>query len=379
MSNFEGIVSAKIRGFQSHEETTISFHPNLNCIIGATDSGKSSILRALRLVIENKPSGNSFIRNGFDTASVEVSFSDTSISRNKGATNNYVIDGEVLKAFGQTVPDTVANKLRIDPDLSIQKQSSPYFLLGNTESERAKLVDSFCDISLASLSVANARRNALRADKQADSLRVSLTPLKAKQGALNTFAENKELVARIERGATKLDTVSKTVTSLTELQARYQKSNAAYNLIAGIGDFDVSIITSLVVEYQQVIQTITKLQEFARKLAIAIPEFRMDDSITDNVTTYRDTVTTITKLSGYITTLGKVIPSFDVDTDEVTTMVTKFKLMRTTLDELVDKQCKAANCTLTITEKQNTLSDVEAKLAAIPNCPLCGSTLCNHS
>jgi DNA repair exonuclease SbcCD ATPase subunit len=285
MSNFEGIVSAKIRGFQSHEETTISFHPNLNCIIGATDSGKSSILRALRLVIENKPSGNSFIRNGFDTASVEVSFSDTTVSRNKGATNSYVIDGEVLKAFGQSVPDTVANKLRIDPDLSIQKQSSPYFLLGNTESERAKLVDSFCDISLASLSVANARRNALRADKQADSLRVSLTPLKAKQGALNTFAENKELVDRIERGATKLDTVSKTVTSLTELQARYQKSNATYNLIAGIGDFDVSAITLLVAEYQQVIQTITKLQEFSRKLAIAIPEFRMDDSIADDVTT----------------------------------------------------------------------------------------------
>ena len=47
------ILKVEIKDFQSHKNTNIEFSEGFNCIIGRSDSGKSAILRALRLVICN--------------------------------------------------------------------------------------------------------------------------------------------------------------------------------------------------------------------------------------------------------------------------------------------------------------------------------------
>lgn len=373
--------SAKIRGFQSHEETQVFFSPNLTCIIGATDSGKSALLRAPRLVIENKPSGNEFIRNGFDTTDVALEFDDTVVSRTKGTTNSYTVDGETLKAFGQSVPDTASAKMRIDPTLCIQRQSSPYFLLGNTEAERAKLVDSFCDISIASLSVAKARTNALRADKQADTLRKSLAPLKAKQTALNAFCENKPLVSRIEAGVSKLETAEKGITKLTELITRRNKTNG-FTLVDGIDNTiteSVTVISALVLEYKHIIETITKLVDFSKKLSFAIPEYSIDFSdIVADIGTLNATDIAISKISCWIKILSKPIPSFDVDLEPT-------KLLITELTTLVDNHLKMCRMVAKVNELAKgevanaiSLTKIESELKAFPNCPLCGSELCDN-
>ena len=66
------IKKIQIQNFQSHKETTLKLDPGVNIIVGTTDSGKTSILRALRWVIWNRPSGDDFRSWWGGNTSVEV-------------------------------------------------------------------------------------------------------------------------------------------------------------------------------------------------------------------------------------------------------------------------------------------------------------------
>lgn len=378
------INTLKLRGFQSHETTEVSFHPNLTCIIGATDSGKSSLLRGPRLVFENKPAGNEFIRNGYDTTDVDIEFDDTVVSRTKGKVNSYTVDGEVLKAFGQSVPDTANNKMRIDAGLCIQRQSSPYFLLGNTPSERARLVDGFCDISIASLSAANARKQALRADRQADTLRETLAPQKARQAALKEFETNRPLVERIEKGVAKLASVVKTCERLDELSVRLCSTTTAIASVDGMDiaiDDSVTQLESLLSEYKQVVDVERALSNFHKKMLLVVPTLDVDVSSVDQLyRQYTDTRSAIAHLNKAIATLSVPIPVVDIDFASAQMYINDYGNASATIGALQEFLKKYDYIQETLVDKKQALLDIDTELAKIPNCPLCGSELCNdHS
>jgi exonuclease SbcC len=51
------IQSIVLRNFQAHKNTEISLDKGITAIVGSSDSGKTSILRAFYWVLQNKPSG----------------------------------------------------------------------------------------------------------------------------------------------------------------------------------------------------------------------------------------------------------------------------------------------------------------------------------
>lgn len=66
------IKSVELKNFQSHEDTRVEFSDGFNIILGESRQGKTSIMRAIRWVLENKPTGNAMIRNGADSAFVTL-------------------------------------------------------------------------------------------------------------------------------------------------------------------------------------------------------------------------------------------------------------------------------------------------------------------
>ncbi len=108
------IKSIYIEDFQSHEKTKIELPgPGQLCVIvGPTDSGKTAIVRALRLLCYNAPQGSDYIRVGRDRATVALEMSDgTKVARerSRGSINRYRVTkpGEsptVLEGFGVSVP-----------------------------------------------------------------------------------------------------------------------------------------------------------------------------------------------------------------------------------------------------------------------------------
>ena len=109
------LTNLKIENFQSHKSTNLCFDKGVNAIIGKSDNGKTAAMRALYWVIKNKPNGKSFIRHGKTTAKVELKVNGNSIVRMKNdKENQYILNGEILKAFGQDVPEEITELTRVD-------------------------------------------------------------------------------------------------------------------------------------------------------------------------------------------------------------------------------------------------------------------------
>ena len=99
----------KLENFQSHLNTVITIAPNgnLSVITGSSDSGKTALLRALKWVFFNTPSGDDFVRAGATFARVTVEFASGDVVvrwRSTGSINRYIVNGETYEGFGGNVP-----------------------------------------------------------------------------------------------------------------------------------------------------------------------------------------------------------------------------------------------------------------------------------
>lgn len=101
-----------IKNFQSHKDSHLDFHPGVDVIVGPSDSGKTAIIRALRWLVWNRPTGDA-VRSwwGGDTE-VSMSLPTSSISRIKGKENQYTLNGLVFKAIGTDVPEEISKELK---------------------------------------------------------------------------------------------------------------------------------------------------------------------------------------------------------------------------------------------------------------------------
>lgn len=146
-----------LKNYQAHKNTVVQFINGDNAIIGASDSGKTALKRAVECVLYNDHSGVDYIKEGEDAYSVYVLFSDgTKITRERGKKriNRYIIEkGEdklVLENFGKNVPEEVtqAHKMykvkigkKMDSLFSAKQLDGPFFLQ-NTPEERGAIISS---------------------------------------------------------------------------------------------------------------------------------------------------------------------------------------------------------------------------------------------
>jgi DNA repair protein SbcC/Rad50 len=141
-----------IENFQSHRLTSIELDPGVNVITGTSDSGKSSIIRALRWVLTNRPTGMGFLSwqaGGDEPVKTKISFADGStISRIKSSKeNSYAVNGKLLDTIGTDLPEEVREALSMSVD-NIQSQQDRYFLLQESPKEVARKLNELVGIDL---------------------------------------------------------------------------------------------------------------------------------------------------------------------------------------------------------------------------------------
>lgn len=126
-----------IRNFQSHELTKLKLHPGVNVITGATDSGKTAIVRALRLGIHNRPGGESFRSNWGGDTSVDIKLNEGSkVTRIKSKENIYILDKKKFTAFKTNVPEEINKALNMS-EINLQNQHDAPFLFSKSPGEVA--------------------------------------------------------------------------------------------------------------------------------------------------------------------------------------------------------------------------------------------------
>jgi len=121
------IESITLRDFQIHRLLKIRFDERVSFLIGESDKGKSSVMRAIEWVCTNQPSGQSFIRKGASKTSVSLRVDGRTIRRVKGkGINSYFLDKREFKAFGSRVPEEILSLLRTST-YNFQGQMDPHF------------------------------------------------------------------------------------------------------------------------------------------------------------------------------------------------------------------------------------------------------------
>lgn len=117
----------RIINFQKHEKIRIVFDP-ITTITGDTDTGKSSILRALRWLCLNQPQGKAFIRNGEKESKVSAKIEGKIASRIRGSSNEYKLCGKTYKSFSGNVPDELEDFFRLSEDNFLDQHDSAFWL-----------------------------------------------------------------------------------------------------------------------------------------------------------------------------------------------------------------------------------------------------------
>ena len=144
-----------LENFQAFEKGEFNLSPNLNILIGVSNVGKSSVARALSLVLFNQWD-KSWCRFGAKFCRVTIT-TNTGIVviREKGEKiNRYILHlpnspEQLFESFGTSVPEAVQNALKIHTvqvdtadtlNLNLAGQMDALFLLSQTGSYRAKVL-----------------------------------------------------------------------------------------------------------------------------------------------------------------------------------------------------------------------------------------------
>lgn len=142
------ITKVDIKNFQCHKTLCIEFDKNVTSIIGLSDTGKSAILRAIRWVLLNLPSGTSFLKHKEKEVSVTLTIDGIEVERSfDGVTNLYRLGDRAYKAFGREIPEPIKAFLKTN-SINFQGQHDAPFWFSNTAGEVSRELNRIVDLEV---------------------------------------------------------------------------------------------------------------------------------------------------------------------------------------------------------------------------------------
>lgn len=158
----------KIQNFQTHEKLKVEIDPRVTSIIGPSDVGKSAIVRALRWLCLNTPSGDAFVKDGTPGTTIRLKIDDKEVFRRKGKdTNEYGLDDQVFKSFGSSVPEPIEKLLRVSP-LNFQSQLDGPLWFNDSAGQVSKNLNSLIDLESIDECIQEINKRCSRAQTEAE-------------------------------------------------------------------------------------------------------------------------------------------------------------------------------------------------------------------
>lgn len=255
-----------LNNFQSHKHTILEFNEGLNVIIGPSDTGKSAIIRAIKWVLYNEPSGDYFIRQGENDVSVILIFSDnTKIKRYRSKSKNqYILYdhlGEEIKyeGFGLGVPEEIIEKIGIkkiylDSEetnlINLGEQLEGPFLLSEKTSTRASAIGRLIGVNIIDDALKDTLRDLRNSSIQKKDKDYHISSLKEE---LKSFEHLKDLNFKLKqlekiKGSIKIKNQKKD--SLIKLSSKYMENekeirtiNTYLDKLKNLDNLDITIKT----------------------------------------------------------------------------------------------------------------------------------------
>ena len=247
------IKSVEINNFQSHARSTLEFSPGVNIIIGSSDSGKSAIIRALRWLVWNRPSGDAIKSSWGGSTSVSIQTEMHQISRIKDKQDSYLLthdDGNdtEFKAIGTSVPEEISRILNIN-EINLQQQLDSPFLLSKSPGEVATHFNKVAKLDMIDKGVQNIN----------SWIRALTSDIKYKTGQKIDLEQQSLTFAHLEKLEIEIEV-------LEELEKQYKsainKRHKLLDLCANYQEVDTEIdLISDILKFEQPVNTILKLAD----------------------------------------------------------------------------------------------------------------------
>lgn len=218
--------SLMLRNFQVHRAKEIQFSPAITTIRGATDAGKSSILRALRWVCLNDLAGEAFITEGEKETGITLTVvpdykGSANIIRTKGKDNAYFLGKNEFKSFGQGIPAVIGKILSMQ-EINFQAQYDSPFWFSETAGEVSRQLNTVIDLSVIDTALSNVGSKLRTANERKELCAERLQKAKESLAQINhERIDDFELLAKRQG---KLEAVETRITDLQVIVQRIEKN-----------------------------------------------------------------------------------------------------------------------------------------------------------
>lgn len=197
------IQSILIRNFESHKNTEIILGKGLNFFTGISDSGKSSIFRAVYWCLFNEPSGDSFRSHWGGKTKVKITFTDLAITRiRSNKYNRYILfqngKNSIFDAVGSGVPEEIKHAIAMD-EINFNMQLDSHFLLSLSPGDVGRKLNSFVDLQAIDLTLKKGNHLLKEVQTQIKFTVENIQDLKTRLDSVPDLSHLEKLVSMIEK------------------------------------------------------------------------------------------------------------------------------------------------------------------------------------
>lgn len=195
----------KLKNFQIHRDSVVEFGPGINIIVGESDNGKSSIIRALRWAITNKPSSKelkSVDAEESDPLKSIVVLDNGVVTRERSQHNMYTVkidsNRKQYKAIRKDVPAPVSKLVNMD-GRNIVSQHDPITFFGDGGGQAARMINELSGVGIIDdiLKETNRRVSSVKADIKATTN--LLESVEAKITTTSVFVGLRKSIKKVEQ------------------------------------------------------------------------------------------------------------------------------------------------------------------------------------
>lgn len=280
----------QIWNFLSHKKTEIDFSPGVNVIVGPTDSGKSAIIKALRWVIQNRPSGDNMrsywcseLEAGPKATAVTVHCDEGSVLRTKGdKENSYtLISGKspiTFNAVKTNVPKEIEDLLNLE-EVNLQTQFAPHFLLTQSSGEVAQYFNKVAHLDKIDTASQNIRRWLKGIQQEIRFQEDTLTGLTTTLEQYKDLDEIEKRVVELEKLDRDIQVEKKDLEELNAICVELEKINKEVDDYSFLIELDklVKHIVRLTDERKEVLKQADELNELIYSIEVCERELSRSD------------------------------------------------------------------------------------------------------
>lgn len=340
----------RLKNIQKHKDLTLNLD-KINVIIGATDTGKTSVFRGLLWGLTNNESGENLINNGgAKSCSVLLNIDGHEVERSWTKSKNaYRLDDKEFTTFRTTVPSPITDLLKMT-ELNVQGRRDLPFMVYYKASECANQFSEMLDLDEIDGTISNVNKAVKQKSEHCDNLKQQI---KQYEDELKKYDKVDEAVQALSKLASIRGELLKVEERHTRLEALYNNACDAHK------DFEkVPNPWGALEDLKRICDVITRYNTIGFKL----------DELNNYKTAYEMISSTLSKYKNF----DKASNEF-VKVTDIAKKGKDLKMRQEVLEELRQQLCRSESL---VKSTRDTYQDLHDNFVEIfPEvCPLCGGT-----